>query len=204
MIASAKAPCRRLTWRRHRLLRRLALLKMLASAGARRPRCRSRSVNLWPALPSSSRSSWKFSMMPLWTTATLSVACGWALSSVGRAVRRPARVADADRARERLLRQQRLEIVELALGAAALDAGRRPWSRCRPNHSRDIPAASARRAAAARPSRLPMIPMIPHMLASVFLLATCCLLRGSVAAQPGLSTCSPRASASASAGDIAG
>ena len=41
-------------------------------------------VNLWPALPSSSRSSWKFSMMPLCTTATLSVACGWALFSLGR------------------------------------------------------------------------------------------------------------------------
>ena len=37
------------------------------------------------------------------------------------AVRRPARVADADRAEERLGRQPRLEIAQLALGAAALD-----------------------------------------------------------------------------------
>ena len=36
-----------------------------------------------PAFPASARSSRKFSMMPLWTTATLSVACGCALLSVG-------------------------------------------------------------------------------------------------------------------------
>src|SRR5262245_25473551 len=40
--------------------------------------------NFVPVLSSSSRSSRKFSMIPLWTTARRSVACGWALSSVGR------------------------------------------------------------------------------------------------------------------------
>jgi hypothetical protein len=40
-------------------------------------------VNLAPFLISRSRSSRKFSMMPLWATATRSVACGWALLSVG-------------------------------------------------------------------------------------------------------------------------
>ena len=36
-----------------------------------------------PFFSSSSRSSRKFSMMPLCTTASRSVACGWALLSVG-------------------------------------------------------------------------------------------------------------------------
>ena len=40
-------------------------------------------VNWTPSPISWSRSSWKFSMMPLWTTPTRSVTCGWALFSVG-------------------------------------------------------------------------------------------------------------------------
>ena len=40
-------------------------------------------LNFAPFLPSRSRSSRKFSMMPLCTTATRSVACGWALLSFG-------------------------------------------------------------------------------------------------------------------------
>ena len=36
-----------------------------------------------PSADSSTFSSWKFSMMPLWTTATRSVAMGWALRSDG-------------------------------------------------------------------------------------------------------------------------
>ena len=60
-------------------------------------------------------------MMPLCTIATRSVAMGWALRSDRLAVGRPARVADADRARQRLGAEPRLEIDQLALGAAALD-----------------------------------------------------------------------------------
>jgi hypothetical protein len=39
---------------------------------------------VWPAASNSLRSSWKFSMMPLCTTATCSLAWGWALASLGR------------------------------------------------------------------------------------------------------------------------
>jgi hypothetical protein len=60
-------------------------------------------------------SSRKFSMMPLWTTASFSVACGWALVSFGAAVGRPAGVADADGAGQRRLNQLQLQVDELAL-----------------------------------------------------------------------------------------
>ena len=67
------------------------------------------------------------------------------------AVGRPAGMADAGRAEERRALEQLLEIAQLAFGAAApelavLDAWRR-----RPNRSRDIRAASARRPAARQP-----------------------------------------------------
>ncbi len=54
-------------------------------AGGRRPRCRSRRRSSWPRSASSARSAAKFSMMPLWTTATRPALsrCGWALASVG-------------------------------------------------------------------------------------------------------------------------
>ena len=64
---------------------------------------------------------------------------------VGHAVGRPARVADADRAVERLVLQPALEIDQLAFGAAARELRRARSSRRRPNHSRDIRAASAHR-----------------------------------------------------------
>ena len=67
-----------------------------------------------------------------------------------RAVRRPAGVGDAGDAVQRLGRQLAREIVELALGPAALELRRRRSCRCRRNHNRDIRAASARRTAAAR------------------------------------------------------
>ena len=50
---------------------------------ARRSRCRSRSAKTAPSASSSARSARKFSMMPLWTTATPPAWCGWALRSVG-------------------------------------------------------------------------------------------------------------------------
>ena len=73
---------------------------------------------------SSSRSGLKFSMMPLWTSATPSTMCGWALHR-RRAVRRPAGVGDADVPGERLGVELALEVLELALGPPALDRRRR-------------------------------------------------------------------------------
>ena len=51
-------------------------------------RCATTSVSvwvakLWPCATSSARSARKFSMMPLWTSATPSLTCGWALVSLG-------------------------------------------------------------------------------------------------------------------------
>ena len=57
------------------------------------------------------------------------------------AVGRPAGVADADGAGERLAREPRFEIAQLALGAAARRDARLPASRRRRNRSRDIRAA---------------------------------------------------------------
>ena len=59
----------------------------------------------------------KFSMIPLWMTATEPSAdrCGWALRSVGPAVGRPPGVADADRGRrERLVGEHLLQVGQLA------------------------------------------------------------------------------------------
>ena len=43
-------------------------------------------VSVWPRASSPSRSSWKFSMIPLWITVISPVQswCGWALRSLGR------------------------------------------------------------------------------------------------------------------------
>ena len=75
--------------------------------------------NVAPFFSSSSRSSRKFSMMPLCTTASFSVACGWALFSVGLpwVAQRvwPMPMVPL----QRLAVQPRLEIAELALGAPA-------------------------------------------------------------------------------------
>ena len=67
-----------------RIDRRRAALHFLGDEMRDRLRCRSR-WRIWRPSPSSSRrSSLKFSMMPLCTTASFSVACGCALFSVGR------------------------------------------------------------------------------------------------------------------------
>ena len=79
------------------------------------------------------------------------------------AVRRPARVADADRARQRRLRQLQLEVAQLALGAAALEPAVSPAWRRRRNRSRGIRAASARRRPGRATADLPRIPTMPHM-----------------------------------------
>ena len=56
-------------------------------------------VNRWPRASRPSRSSRKFSMIPLWMTVISPVQswCGWALRSFGPAVGRPAGVGEADR-----------------------------------------------------------------------------------------------------------
>ena len=60
-------------------------------------------------------------MMPLCTTETCAVHVRMRVALDRRAVRRPARVADAGVALQRLLQQARLEVAQLALGAAALE-----------------------------------------------------------------------------------
>ena len=150
--ASANAPSRRLKRRRHRLDGLMPSIEQHGRSDARPPRCRSRVVEAGSRAdqlaPSARR---KFSMMPLWTTRD---ALGRVRMGVGlgrRAMRRPARMADAGRAGERLLRSSRasrLSSLPSARGAAR--SRRSPAWRCRPNRSRDIPAASAHRSAAAR------------------------------------------------------
>jgi len=75
-------------------------------------------VNSWPAASSVSRSSARFSMMPLCTMETRDVPC---VAPGRRAMRRPAGVADAGRAGKRRTFQHRFQLAELALGAAAVD-----------------------------------------------------------------------------------
>src|SRR5262249_1286015 len=108
-----------------------------ASAGerpffiSRVTRCATTSVsvsepNFAPAFSSSSRSSRKFSMMPLWTTARRPVAWGGGVGGVGvgvalagRAGGRPGGVPDADGAGRRLAREPGFEVAQLALGPPA-------------------------------------------------------------------------------------
>ena len=87
-------------------------------------RCATTSVsvslrNFAPFFSSSSRSSRKFSMMPLCTTASFSVACGCALFSVGLPWVAQRVWPMPIGAVQRLAVQPRLEIAELALGAPA-------------------------------------------------------------------------------------
>ena len=73
-------------------------------------------VSVWPRASSPSRSSRKFSMIPLWITVMSPVQswCGWALRSFGPAVGRPAGVGEADGGVGRPVRDRRLEVGELA------------------------------------------------------------------------------------------
>ena len=107
--------------RLHRLDRADALERDSRRPDAARSRYRFRFVNSAPLLSSASRSSRKFSMMPLWTTATCSVACGCALFSVGLpwVAQRvwPMPVWPF----ERRFSSLRFEIFEFAFGAAAVE-----------------------------------------------------------------------------------
>ncbi len=126
--------------RRHRLGRRAAVLHLVRDemgdhlgVGLR--------AELRALLRSSSRSSRKFSMMPLCTTASAVGGMRMRVALGRPAVGRPARVADADGAGERLVRELALEIAQLAFGAPARRGGRLPaWRRPR-SRSRDIRGA---------------------------------------------------------------
>ena len=64
-------------------------------------------------------------MMPLWTSATLPTMCGWALPTVGAPCVAQRVWAMPTVAAERRRGQFAPEIVELALGPAAVELGRR-------------------------------------------------------------------------------
>ena len=97
--------------------------------------------NLRPSAISSSRSGLKFSMMPLWTSATGPTMCGWALPTVGAPCVAQRVCAMPIVAVQRLGRQLAREIVELALGPAPHELAVVDGADARPNHSRDIRAA---------------------------------------------------------------
>ena len=75
--------------------------------------------NFAPSFASCSRNSRKFSMMPLCTTATLFGGVRMRVVLGRPAMRRPAGMADPDRAGERLLAQAVFQILQFAFGAAA-------------------------------------------------------------------------------------
>ena len=70
--------------------------------------------NFAPLLSSSRRNSAKFSIMPLCTTASFSVACGCALFSVGRPCVAQRVVPDTDRAGQRFDLELLLKILQFA------------------------------------------------------------------------------------------
>ena len=101
-------------------------------------------------------------MIPLCTTASLSVAWGWALFSVGRpwVAQRvwPMPTAPCSGSRRAALRD--CAACPRRGGASAC---RPPASPFPPNYSRDIRAASARRRARPRRGRWPRMPTMPHI-----------------------------------------
>ena len=128
--ASAKAPRNRCSAARDRLDRRMPVVHSSVDQVGDDLGIGLGVENVALAL-SSSRSSRKFSMMPLWTTATRPVGVRVGVALGRTAVRRPAGVADADRAaRAARCVEARLEIAQLALGAPARRGGRpRGWRR---------------------------------------------------------------------------
>ena len=85
MASRVNAPSSRATTRRKRLGAGRRSRGTRGRRAGRRPRCRSRCRRCSPSASSSSLSSAKFSMMPLWMRASLpsSPRCGCALRSVG-------------------------------------------------------------------------------------------------------------------------
>ena len=120
-----------------------------------------------PSASSSARSSAKFSMIPLCTSATRprrpEVRVG--VDVVGRAVGGPAGVPDAGRRRrQRVLGERLLEVGELAgpLVATAMRAVVRR-GRCRRSRSRGTPAGAGPRSRRPAACCAPTYPTIPHM-----------------------------------------
>ena len=90
-------------------------------------------------------------MMPLWTTRDFVGGMRMGIVFGGRAMRRPARMADADVPGNGSACNLRGKFVKLAFGAAVLDLRRSPAWRCRRCHSRDIRVSSARPPERAQP-----------------------------------------------------
>ena len=82
-------------------------------------------LELRPSAISSSRSGLKFSMMPLWTSATGADDVRMGIADGRRAVRRPARVGDADRAVQRLAPRARARDCRACPRRGGARAGRR-------------------------------------------------------------------------------
>ena len=127
-------------------------------AGARPPRCRCRWRISTPARSSSRRRAAKFSMMPLWITATWPRGVGVRVGvAVGRpAVRGPAGVAHTGGARSARPRRSSMSFSRLA-SAPGLARGvqatlRRPGRRRRRSRSRGTPAGADLRASAGGPA----------------------------------------------------
>ena len=127
------------------------------------PRCRFRStscatvsvsvsvVNSCPAASSSARSSAWFSMMPLCTTRYARGAVRMGVAFGRRAVRRPARVADAGGAGAAARGPARRQDCRACPRRGGARYGRSPAWRCRRCHSRGIPAGAANPGSAAPP-----------------------------------------------------
>ena len=80
-------------------------------------------VKLAAPASSSSRSVWKFSMIPLWTTTNSPrrIGVGMGVEIARLTVRRPPGVADADRPGQRLDLEQRVEVADLAFRLPDVD-----------------------------------------------------------------------------------
>ena len=123
-----------------------------------------------PAASTSARSSAKFSMMPLCTSATRPwlPRWGWALTSLGapcvahRVCPMPVVDSGSGELRERLL-----EVGELAGLLGPGDRCRRRPERRRPSRSRGTPGDGAPRSRRPGPACRPTYPTMPHMAASL-------------------------------------
>ena len=126
-------------------------------SGAPAPRCRSRSGRRAPSALSSARSAAAFSMMPLCTTAISPRAVGVRVGvRVGRlAVRRPARVRDAERALQAPAAASPRGLPDLARRLVHLEPAARRAPRRPPSRSRGTRAGAARRAGSAAASCRP-------------------------------------------------
>ena len=165
------------------------------ATSGRRPRYRSRSRTCALRAISSSRSGLKFSMIPLWTSATDPTMCGCALPTVGApcVAQRVWAMPVVPWSGSAPTRERDCRACPRPVAARAR---RHQWCKCRHCHNRDIRAASARRTGAAR-HRFSDNPdnsahtLIPRPSWSS--------ARGSACAQPAMPFCSLRSTARLSA-----